>query len=71
MDIGGTNSKFLALLRKRMLESQLPAPQTLWNDLQISSPHFQDSSPVSVQDLQFSSPHLQDSSPLESAQEVT
>lgn len=41
IDVGGSDSHFLATLRKRMLESQLPVPQTLWNDLQLSNPKFQ------------------------------
>jgi hypothetical protein len=40
IDVGGSDSQFLAMLRKRMLESQLPAPQTVWNDLQLSSPEY-------------------------------
>ncbi|KIW67923.1 hypothetical protein PV04_03902 [Phialophora macrospora] len=38
--VGGTESQFLAILRNRMLESQLPPPHTLWNDMQISSPQY-------------------------------
>jgi hypothetical protein len=37
--VGGTESHFLGLLRKRMAETELPAPQTLWTDLQLSLPH--------------------------------
>ncbi|EXJ61145.1 hypothetical protein A1O7_05298 [Cladophialophora yegresii CBS 114405] len=40
-DVGGAQSQFLAMLRKRMLESQLPPPRTIWNDLKISSPQYQ------------------------------
>ncbi|OAL26040.1 hypothetical protein AYO22_04454 [Fonsecaea multimorphosa] len=36
VDVGGTESHFLAILRKRMVGSQLPVPHTLRNDLQIS-----------------------------------
>ncbi|KAJ9601940.1 hypothetical protein H2200_013499 [Cladophialophora chaetospira] len=42
IDVGGPDSHFLAVLRKRMVDSQLPAPQTLWNDLQITSPRTQE-----------------------------
>ncbi|KIW28755.1 uncharacterized protein PV07_04629 [Cladophialophora immunda] len=36
VDIGGTESQFLATLRKRMVESDLPVPNTVQNDQQIS-----------------------------------
>ncbi|OAL36615.1 hypothetical protein AYO20_04231 [Fonsecaea nubica] len=36
VDVGGTESRFLATLRKRMVESQLPVQNTLQNDLQLS-----------------------------------
>jgi len=36
VDVGGTESQLLAILRKRMVTSQLPVPYTLPNDLQIS-----------------------------------
>ncbi|KIW79165.1 hypothetical protein Z517_05777 [Fonsecaea pedrosoi CBS 271.37] len=36
VDVGGTESQFLATLRKRMVESQLPVQNTLENDLQLS-----------------------------------
>ena len=36
MDVGGSDSQFLATLRKRMLEAGLPVPQSLWHDLQLS-----------------------------------
>jgi hypothetical protein len=37
--VGGIESHFLGMLRKRMAETKLPAPQTLWTDLQLSLPH--------------------------------
>ena len=40
MYVGGMDSQFLAMLRKRMLESQLPAPQALWSDLKLSTPEY-------------------------------
>ncbi|OCT45470.1 aflYd/ sugR/ sugar regulator [Cladophialophora carrionii] len=41
LHVGGAESQFLAILRKRMLESQLPPQQTMWNDMKISSPQCQ------------------------------
>ncbi|KIW93066.1 uncharacterized protein Z519_06916 [Cladophialophora bantiana CBS 173.52] len=35
-DVGGTGSHFFSTLQQRMVESQLPVPHTLQNDLQIS-----------------------------------
>jgi hypothetical protein len=37
VDVGGSESQFLSLLRKRMVESQLPLPPSLWNDVQLQS----------------------------------
>jgi hypothetical protein len=38
--VGGVDSQFLAMLQKRMLESQLPAPHALWSDLKLSPPDY-------------------------------